>query len=191
VATADRIKAYRRIPARDLVPNPRNWREHDEPQREALREILGRIGYADAALGRELPDGRVMLINGHMRAEEMGDELIGVVVTDLSEEEADLLLAAMDPLAAKATANTAKLEELLNEIDLEAGPLADLLGELAGRAVEEGGRVELRKMDTQRPPVMAWVLVGIPTVRFGEIAAAVEALAELEGVRIETTVGNG
>jgi hypothetical protein len=35
---------------------------------------------------------------------------------------------------------------------------------------------------------MTWVLVGIPTVRFGEIAALVEKIAGREDTQVETTV---
>jgi hypothetical protein len=63
----DRIVELRRLPARDLIPNPRNWRRHPKAQAAALRGLLEEVGYADALLGRELPDGRVMLIDGATR----------------------------------------------------------------------------------------------------------------------------
>ena len=46
-----------RVRAGDLQPNPKNWREHPKAQREALQGLLAEIGYADALLARELPDG--------------------------------------------------------------------------------------------------------------------------------------
>ena len=50
----DRIIAFTRVRARDLKPNPRNWRTHPPRQREALRGLLAEIGYADALLVREM-----------------------------------------------------------------------------------------------------------------------------------------
>lgn len=46
---------------------------------------------------------------------------------------------------------------------------------------------ELRTVDVMPPPKMTWVLVGIPTVRFGEIAETVERLAGLPDVILETS----
>jgi hypothetical protein len=53
----DRIKSLRRVKASDLKPNPRNWRQHPDTQRTALSAVLEEVGYADALLARELPDG--------------------------------------------------------------------------------------------------------------------------------------
>jgi hypothetical protein len=40
-------------------------------------------------LARELPDGRLQLIDGHLRAATMPDEEVPVIILDLNEEEAD------------------------------------------------------------------------------------------------------
>jgi hypothetical protein len=69
IQIADRIKELRRVRARDLLPNPKNWRRHPKAQIDALRGLLAEVGYADALLVRQLPDGRLMLIDGHLRAE--------------------------------------------------------------------------------------------------------------------------
>jgi len=65
----DRIKELRRVRAKDLLPNPRNWRVHPKVQAAALRGLLAEVGYAGALLARELPDGKLQLIDGHLRAE--------------------------------------------------------------------------------------------------------------------------
>jgi len=39
-----RIKELRWVPARDLRPDPRNWRRHPEIQREAFRQVRIRSG---------------------------------------------------------------------------------------------------------------------------------------------------
>jgi ParB-like chromosome segregation protein Spo0J len=51
--------------------------------------MLGEIGNADALLVRELPDKRLMLIDGHLRAETMPNEQIPVLVLNVNEEEAE------------------------------------------------------------------------------------------------------
>jgi hypothetical protein len=89
----DRIVELRRVAARELIPNPRNWRRHPARQAAALRGVLEEVGYADALLARELPDGRLMLVDGHLRAETTPDQLVPVLVLDVDEAEANKLLA--------------------------------------------------------------------------------------------------
>ena len=79
----DRVVELRRVRARDLLPNPKNWRRHPKVQADALRGLLDEIGIADALLARELPDGRLQLIDGHLRAETMPDEEVPVLILDL------------------------------------------------------------------------------------------------------------
>ena len=59
----DRIKELRRVPASELMPNPKNWRLHPASQENALRSVLADIGFADVAIARETADG-LMLIDG-------------------------------------------------------------------------------------------------------------------------------
>ena len=63
----DRIRELKRVPARELLPHPKNWRTHPKRQQEALRGILAEIGYADALLARETAEG-LQLSEGHRRA---------------------------------------------------------------------------------------------------------------------------
>ena len=42
----DRIKELRRVPASELLPNPKNWRTHPVAQQDALRGVLAEIGRA-------------------------------------------------------------------------------------------------------------------------------------------------
>jgi ParB-like nuclease domain len=127
----DRIKALRRVPAANLRPNPRNWRKHPQAQQDALRGILAEVGFADALLARELPDGSLELVDGHLRAETLPDQELPVLVLDIDEAEANKLLATLDPLAAMAEADTAKLDELMREIDTGSAALQSMLAQLA------------------------------------------------------------
>src|ERR1039457_1353233 len=65
----DRSKELRRVRASDLIPHPENWRLHPGSQVAALRGVLSHIGFAGALVARELPDGTLQLIDGHLRAE--------------------------------------------------------------------------------------------------------------------------
>ena len=126
----DRITDFRRVKASDLLPNPRNWRTHPKGQQDALRGILAEVGYADALLARETPDG-LMLIDGHLRAETTPDQDVPVLVLDVNEAEADLLLASLDPLAAMAGASQDKLAALLADVGTGSDALQAMLGKLA------------------------------------------------------------
>lgn len=101
----DRIKELRRIRAGDLVPNPKNWRVHTKAQQEALCGLLKEVGYADALLVRELEDGRLIIIDGHLRAQTTPDIEVPVLLLYVTAEEADLILVTLDPLAAMAESN--------------------------------------------------------------------------------------
>src|SRR2546428_4194890 len=112
----DRISGLVRVRAGDLQPNPRNWRRHPHRQRAALRALLRRIGYADALLARREGDSLV-LIDGHLRQSMDPDQVVPVLVLDVTEEEADTLLVTLDPLAALAQADTAALADLLGRVN--------------------------------------------------------------------------
>ena len=130
----DRIKELRRIKASELHPNPKNWRTHPQSQMDAIRGVLAEVGFAGAELARELPDGSLQLIDGHARAEIAGDAEVPVLVLDVSESEADKILATFDPLGAMAEANAIALDELLRNVDTGNQALADMLTKLADKA---------------------------------------------------------
>jgi len=126
----DRIKSLQRVKASELLPNPANWREHPESQADAMRGLLSEIGFADATLARETPDG-LMLIDGHLRAEVAPDSEIPVLVLDVTADEADRILATHDPIAEMATANAEKLGDLLEGMEWQSPGVQSMLDELA------------------------------------------------------------
>ena len=122
----NRIKELRQVKASELLPNPKNWRTHPKSQVSALKGVLDEIGYADALIAYETEEG-LMLIDGHLRAETTPDMEVPVLVTDLDEEEASMLLATLDPLAAMATANDEGLKRLLDSITTNNDEINELL----------------------------------------------------------------
>jgi hypothetical protein len=113
----DRIKELRRVPAATLRPNPRNWRTHPSKQQDVLRGVLAEVGYASALVARELPDGSLMLVDGHLRAETTPDAMVPVLVLDIDEREADVLLLTLDPVSAMAESSAERLQSLLAETE--------------------------------------------------------------------------
>src|SRR5712692_6579053 len=83
----DRIVGFRRVPARQLRANPRNWRQHPPAQRAALRALLDDVGYADALIARQTPDG-LELLDGHLRSEMTPDMAVPVLIVDVDDDEA-------------------------------------------------------------------------------------------------------
>lgn len=122
----DRVKELRRVKAGDLRPHPKNWRTHPPAQRDALCGVLAEIGYAAALLARELPDGSLQLIDGHLRAEVTPDMEVPVLVVDLDEAEAAKLLALHDPLAGMAEMNQEVLADLLSGVETESDAVRGL-----------------------------------------------------------------
>lgn len=155
----DRIRELRRVPASDLLPNPKNWRTHPQAQADALRGVLAEVGMADAVLARELPDGSLMLIDGHLRAETVADAPVPVLVLDVTEAEADKILATLDPLSAMANSDAVKLDQLLRGVDTGSEALQQLIASTAEAAglyanvaeveppqLDDGDRVPFRQM---------------------------------------------
>ena len=123
----NRVKALQHVRAGDLIPNPLNWRRHPEHQRELLRTSLEEVGYADAVIARQTDDGLV-LIDGHLRAGIDDDQVVPVLVTDLTEDEAGAMLASLDPLAGMAIPDVPALDRLLSSLKAKEGnPINRLL----------------------------------------------------------------
>ena len=99
---------------------------------DALRGLLTEIGYADALIARELPDGQLQLIDGHLRAATTPDAEVPVLVLDVTEEEADKILLTLDPLAAMAESDSARIQALLETVRTDNEAVEDLLRRVAG-----------------------------------------------------------
>src|SRR5262249_15271700 len=97
-APRHRIKGHRRVRAGDLVPHELHPRRHPEAQRAALAALYEEIGFARSLLAYELPDGRLKLIDGHLRQSLDPDLEVEVEVLDVNDEEARKLLLSLDPL---------------------------------------------------------------------------------------------
>lgn len=161
----DRIKELRRVPGSQLAPNPKNWRTHPAAQLDALRGVLAEVGFAGAHLARELADGSLQLIDGHARAEIVGDAVVPVLVTDLSEQEADKILATFDPIGAMAGADTGKLAELLESVRFDSPAIESMLdslkvdnGILADRTEVQEDEIPEAPADPITKPGDLWIL---------------------------------
>ena len=113
-----RILEMKNIPAKDLHESPLQWKQHPDLQREQLGAVMDKIGKADVCIVRQVEDGRYFLIDGHLRKSMSGDdELLPCIVTDLDDEEANVMLAVLDPLASMSIADEDSLTALVDKID--------------------------------------------------------------------------
>jgi hypothetical protein len=125
-APRNRIKRHVRIRAGDLVPHELNPRLHPDIQREALAALYREIGFARSLLAYELPDGRLKLIDGHLRRDLDPDMEVEVEVLDVNDAEARALLLSIDPLVQLADYDAARLDELRRQTPTESEVLARL-----------------------------------------------------------------
>src|SRR5262245_39989734 len=125
----NRIKGHRRTRAGELVPHEWNYRLHPEEQRDALVALYREVGFARSLLAYELPDGRLKLIDGHLRRDLDPDMEVEVEILDVTEEEARALLLSIDPLAALA-----RTQEQLRDRLLELAPVVSADRQAAWRA---------------------------------------------------------
>src|SRR5437763_16030657 len=95
----NRIKRHVTVRAGDLVPHELNARVHGLAQRAALAALYEEVGFARSLLAYELADGRLKLIDGHLRASMDPEQVLEVEVLDVNDAEARALLLAIDPLA--------------------------------------------------------------------------------------------
>jgi DNA modification methylase len=194
----NRIVGYRVVKASELAPNDKNWRKHPKRQKDALTDVLDKIGWVDTVL-YNVRTGR--LIDGHLRQSLNPDVDVPVLDVDLSEEEEMLVLATFDPIGAMAEADKAALEGLLSALSKEDETLAGLLSAIAeDNAIQmagSGGVVdappqidkagELRELwQTERGQV--WVIDGKHRVMCGDSTQADDVARLMDGKKADLMV---
>jgi len=77
-------------------------------------------------LAYELPDGRLKLIDGHLRQSMDPDAVLDVEVLDVNDAEARALLLAIDPLAQLADYDEQMLGQVRSVVEAESAAVRDL-----------------------------------------------------------------
>jgi hypothetical protein len=144
----DRVIELRRVNRGDVSPNRHNFRTHPENQRAALKGILKEIGIAGAGLAyySERNGGKLTYVDGHLRDEEI-PENFPVIITDLNDIEADLLLASYDPLSALAQTDKTLLDSLLKDVSTGDAAVSALLSDLAASEGLIPPNIEFKEYD--------------------------------------------
>ena len=132
----NRVVELRMVRAGDIRDHPAQWRDHPEAQAKAMDGVLREIGIAGAILAwhSEREGGALTSIDGHLRRGLDPDKVWPVLVTDLTDEEADYALATHDPLSMMAQADKAALDALLSEVRSGEAGVQQMLADLAKEA---------------------------------------------------------
>lgn len=197
-----------------LRPDPANPNRMNDADKGRMARALAEFGdLSGIVINRRTG----LLIGGHQRADVLRAGKL--TVTDLPEPEADGTVArghlehvgrryavrVVDWPPEKAHAallaanrfgrvgqdDAAILKELLLELDTGATDM-DLTGYTAEQMQDLLAYVtNFKPVDVQKPPRMAWVLVGVPIGEWGKVSGLAEAAAQIEGSIVETTANDG
>jgi hypothetical protein len=153
----NRILRHVRVRAGDLVPHELNPRVHSDAQRNALQLLYDEIGFARSLLAYPLADGRLKLIDGHLRAAMTPDEEVEVEVLDVNDAEARALLMAIDPLAQLAGYANDTLDKLRQIVEADSAAVKSLWQTL--QEASERTKRALARDDAAELPEQFYVLV--------------------------------
>ena len=137
-----RNKGLRKVRVADLVADELNPRAHPQGQREGFRGVVEEIGYFGYQDVIELPDGRLKLIDGHLRKDDLlqaygPDTEIEVNVTDFDPHEARKALATKDHLASMASIDSEILDELLAQVQIESPAMQAVVDDMFAKYIED------------------------------------------------------
>ena len=120
--------------AGDFLANPHNWRIHPKNQQDGLAGVLDTVGWVQEVIVNQRTG---FLVDGHLRVtlalRKGEDTAVPVKYVDLSEEEEALILAALDPIAAMAATDRAKLDEVMRMANSDDERVQAMMAEIAER----------------------------------------------------------
>ncbi len=126
-----------------LLANPLNFRLHPDNQQQALAGAIDDIGFIRSVTVNQRT-GRV--VDGHLRvtlAARSGVETLPVEYVDLDEAEEAQALLSLDPIAAMAASDKAKLDELMRAVQSDDERVQAMISEIA----EHEGMFDMLSLD--------------------------------------------
>lgn len=174
-----------------IKPDPENPNRHTPEQIAIYCKVIKANGWRRSIV---ISERSGLVVKGHgarLAAIEMSLTKVPVEIQKYQnriEEVRDMI--ADNELAALSLRDDDGIAGLLNLIGGdpgESGVGLDRYEELLNP--DQDGKI--REIKIQKPPAMAWVLIGLPTIRYSEIAERIESLATVQGIKLESTVNNG
>lgn len=177
----------REIHRREIKNAGYNPRIITPEQRERLQNSVNQFGLVNSFVWNSRTGN---LVSGNQRLgiaddlSQTGDDYsLTVDAVDLDPDREKALNIILNARAAQGEFDETLLAGLLAELDDKlAFDLQAIIGE-----VEDKTEAVLRDVSVLPPPKMAWVLIGIPMIEFGAVAAQVEAIARIPGTIVEST----
>lgn len=183
-----------------LKPAPFNPRVPMQPGGEAwqkLKRSIEQFQYVDPLVWNERTGH---LIGGHQRlavmVREFGVTEVDVSVVSLDDVQERALSVALNKIGSEEERwDQLRLQSLLDELRLSDHVDETVTGfdthDIDRMLLDTGEQsTTIRQLPTQPPAPMAWVLIGVPTVRYSEIAQMVDALSKVEGSIVEVGLSN-
>lgn len=138
----NRIVGYSEVQVDEILFNPNNWRIHPKYQQDALKGVLEEVGLVQNILINRTSGN---LVDGHLRvqlAARDGVKTLPATIVELTEEEENIILATLDPLAAMAATDKQKLDDLLHAVQSDDERVQEMMAGLAEREGLEFGKQE-------------------------------------------------
>ena len=177
----NRVKGLIHLRPEEIEKNPKNWRRHPEEQRGALRAVLEKVGIASACLVYKNKAGKYQLIDGELRTTEISEQPIPCLELDVSDGEADILLASIDSISSLADTDDVALQQLLDEMDQKG--LDDLLKQIEPDATTD----DLGQLEDEDEGEAKYEIA--PVFDEGYHCVAIFARTELEWSKIQQALG--
>jgi hypothetical protein len=170
----------------DQRRHPNNPKTHPPQQIRLFAKILEKQGWRRPIVISKR-SGKIVAGHGALEAARLAEfEEAPIDWQDFPSDEAEVAhMLADNELAALGERDKALIKDLLGELEKKNFDL-----ELTGILEAMKCPTELKPVEYVKPPKMTYVLIAIPTVKFGEINAAVEKIAAMPETIVETTVCN-
>jgi len=169
----------------ELIPHPQNPKRHSERKLKLYAKIIAK-GWRRPIVVSNLSG---FVISGHgarLAAIDLGLKQVPVDRQDFESVEAEKAAMLADNWLAESLAEYDQnlLAEIVSDLRSSGFDL-ELSGVLADLATSD-----LKVVSVPPVPRMSWVLIGLPTTKFGQINSLVEKVATIDGARVETCANN-
>lgn len=132
----NRIIGHIELLPSEILDHPGQAWDHPASQAQALAGILGEVGIVDEILvyKSERAGGKWVTPDGHLRKSLDPKKLWPCTVLDLTDTEADYVLATKDPVAMMKQTNAAALDALLASVESSNQAVQEMLADVAKKA---------------------------------------------------------